>query len=83
MTFLEAALTVLADAERPLTSREVAERVVGRGLVPTTGRTPEATISKSLYVALRDTRAPGLERLFQQGATRARRGSVRWRYHRA
>ncbi len=79
-TFLDAALTVLAAAERPLTSREVAERVIAGGLIRTSGKTPEASIAAALYVALRDGRAPGLERLFEPGPTRARRNSVRWRY---
>ncbi len=80
MTFLAAALAVLAQSERPLTSRELAERVLQRHLVSTNGRTPEASLSAALYVALRDGRAPGLERLSEPGPTRARRGSVRWRY---
>ena len=82
VTFLEAALVVLADADRPLTSREVADRVVDRRVVATKGKTPDASISAALYLALRDNRAPGLERLFDAGQTRARRGSVRWRYRR-
>lgn len=80
MKFVEAALAVLAQADRPLTSREVAEAVMERRLVQTSGRTPEASLTAALYVALRDGRAPGLERLFEPGPTRARRGSVRWRY---
>ncbi|MGC8633729.1 MAG: winged helix-turn-helix domain-containing protein [Candidatus Limnocylindrales bacterium] len=80
MKFLEAALAVLAQADRPLTSREVAEAVMERHLVQTSGRTPEASLTAALYVALREDRAPGLERLFEPGPTRARRGSVRWRY---
>jgi hypothetical protein len=81
-SFLEAALTVLADAERPLTSREVGQRVVERGLVDTSGKSPEATVTAALYVTLRDNRVPGLERHYEPGPTRARRGSVRWRYRR-
>lgn len=82
MKFLGAALEVLAEATRPLTSREVAERVIERGLVLTSGKTPEASLTAALYVALRDARAPGLERLSDPGPTRAKRGSVRWRYRR-
>jgi hypothetical protein len=82
VTFLEAALLVLSEADRPLTTKEVADAVLQRRLVTTTGRTPEASISAQLYLALRDGRAPGLERVSQPGATRARRGSVHWRYRR-
>lgn len=80
MTFLDAALRVLADADEPLTAREITARILERGLVVTTGRTPEASVAAALYLAVRDGRVPGLERLFEPGPTRARRNSVRWRY---
>jgi hypothetical protein len=82
MTFLEAALDVLSEADRPLTSREITTRMLERRLVVTTGKTPEASVAAALYVAVRDGRAPGLQRLYEPGATRARRGSVRWAYRR-
>ncbi len=82
MRILEAALAVLRDADRPLTTREVAERVLARDLIATTGKTPDASISAALYVAVRRNRAPGLECLSEPGKGRAKRGSVRWRYRR-
>jgi hypothetical protein len=82
MTFLEAALLVLAEADNPLTAQEVANRVLGRKLVSSQGKTPDATIASQLYLAVRTRRIPGLDRVFEPGNMRARRGSVRWRYRR-
>jgi hypothetical protein len=82
VTYLEAALTVLEEVGRPLTSRELANLMVARGLVDRGGKTPGATVSAALYVACRDHRVPGLQRLSDPGRTRARRGSVRWQYRR-
>jgi len=49
MTYLKAALTVLRESQRPLTSREIAERAMAEGLIVTSGKTPEATMSAALY----------------------------------
>jgi restriction system protein len=46
MTFLDAAAKVLADDAKgqPMHYRAVTERAIARGLIPTRGRTPEATM---------------------------------------
>ena len=39
---------------------------------------PEATMAADLYLHVRDSAAPRIVRVYEQGPTRARRGSVRW-----
>jgi hypothetical protein len=79
MTFLQAAEAVLRGAGKPLTAREILEDALRRGYIRPTGKTPEATLSADLYLHARDAAAPRIVREFTPGATRARRGSVRWR----
>jgi hypothetical protein len=78
MNYLEAAIAVLGEEGRPLTTRELTDLAIARGLIAPTGRTPEATMSARLYLAMR-RHDPPVERVFRQGPTRAARGSVRWR----
>lgn len=76
MTYLEAAITVLRSSPRPLTMPEIAERMLSEGLVITTGRTPVATLSATLYRSL--GKHPQLRREAEPGHQRPKRGSVRW-----
>jgi hypothetical protein len=78
MTFLAAAEAVLKSAGRPLTTREVTEMALKRGLIAPTGKTPEQTMSAALYTAVRDKPGGTIQRLYRPGATRAARDSVRW-----
>ncbi|MDQ6879337.1 MAG: winged helix-turn-helix domain-containing protein [Candidatus Dormibacteraeota bacterium] len=78
MSFLQAAVTVLEIANRPMTSREINDEALRRGLVRTTGRTPLKTMDAALYTHLKRATAPSLVRLNQPGKQRAKRGSVRW-----
>ncbi|MBI2776616.1 MAG: winged helix-turn-helix domain-containing protein [Chloroflexi bacterium] len=82
MKFLDASLQVLDGSERPMTTDEIAEVILERRYLTSSGKTPSATVAAALYVAVRDGRAPGLERVFEPGSRRARRGTVRWRYRR-
>ena len=75
MTFLEAAEEVLRTAQRPLSAHEITEIAVSRGLLTSTGKTPEATMSARLYGAPSD--GP-FRREYKPGRQRAVRGSVRW-----
>ena len=77
MTFLEAAEKVLKSARRPLTTREVVEEALKKGLIQPQGKTPVASMKAVLYAA-----PPGtpIRRLYDEGPSRARRGSVRWHY---
>src|SRR5581483_74075 len=49
MTYMQAALTVLAYAERPLTIPEITAVAVAQGLVRPRGKTPDRTMSSVLY----------------------------------
>jgi HB1, ASXL, restriction endonuclease HTH domain len=71
MTFLAAAEAVLKSAGRPLTTREVTEMALERGLIASTGKTPEQTMSAALYTAVRDKPGGTIRRLYRPGATRA------------
>lgn len=77
MTFLRVAETVLRTARKPLTSAEIMEIALRRGLITTRGKTPTATMRAALYKA--PSQSP-IRREFTPGVTRATRGSVRWRY---
>jgi hypothetical protein len=75
MTFRDAAIEVLRGAGRPLSTREITETALRRGLIQTHGKTPHATMSARLYGAA----GRGLvEREYRRGRQRAVRGSVRW-----
>ncbi len=78
VSYLQAALTVLADLKRPLTSRELIEEALRRKLIQPMGKTPGATLTARLYLYMRDHPDGTLLRLADAGPRRARRGSVRW-----
>jgi hypothetical protein len=78
MTFLAAAEAVLKSARRPLTTREVTELALRHGLIAPIGKTPEATMSATLYTAVRDNPQGTIKRDYRPGPTRAARDSVRW-----
>jgi HB1/ASXL restriction endonuclease-like protein with HTH domain len=76
MTFWQAIQNVLTKTSRPMTAREILERAVSGGLIVSHGKTPLATLTATLYEeSKRDSR---LQRIFEQGPTRAKRGTVRW-----
>jgi hypothetical protein len=73
--FIEAAEEVLRREGRPLTTKQITELALARGLIETHGKTPEATMSAALYGA---SAAGPIQREFRPGRARAIRGSVRW-----
>jgi hypothetical protein len=77
VSFLQAAETVLRRAKKPLTTAEITEVALRRGLVQTKGQTPVATMSAALYGAPADS---PIKREFTPGKQRAARDSVRWTY---
>lgn len=79
MTYFEAALLVLQTSPEPLSDREILEQIQSRELVATTGKTPLATLSATLYRHLGSH--PQLRRVCEPGRQRPRRGSVRWTVH--
>src|SRR5262245_3722234 len=76
--YLSAAVASLEAIGRPLSTRELTDEALRRGLIRPTGKTPDATMGARLYVALRDDPDCPIVRISEPGATRARRGSVRW-----
>jgi hypothetical protein len=76
MTYYEAALQVLTAARNPLTTQEITDRAIARGLINPRGRTPNATMAAVLY--LRVGKDSDLVKLEVPGNGRAKKGSVRW-----
>lgn len=63
MTYMQAALTILAHADRPLTVPELTSVAVAEGLVRPRGKTPDRTMSSVLYRRLAgDPDAPIINR---------------------
>jgi hypothetical protein len=82
MTYLEAAVEVLRAFRKPLTTRELTDEALRRGLINPAGKTPAATMSSALYGHLHGAEKPTILRESLPGPSRAMRGSVRWRYAR-
>ena len=78
MTYRDAALAILRSARRPMTTREITDAALKKGLITTDGKTPEATMSAVLYRYVRDVKGALIRREFTPGPTRAARESVRW-----
>jgi hypothetical protein len=76
MTYYEAALQVLRSIQRPLTTQEITDQAVKRGLIAPRGKTPHATMSAALYAGARND--PELVKLGTPVNVRAKPGSVRW-----
>jgi hypothetical protein len=79
MTYLEVAIDILKNARRPMSADDITHAALHEGHRPK-GRTPEATMSSTLYVYLSDAEDPLPQREFIPGRTRAARRSVRWLY---
>jgi hypothetical protein len=77
MTYLQAAVAVLAQADHPLTSREILDTAVSQGLFAPASRTPLRSLDAALYAAAQRRGSP-VRRVFTAGHTRALRGSVHW-----
>ena len=76
MTYYEAALQVLRSVQRPLTTREITDQAIRRGLIKPSGKTPYATMGARLYSRLGDD--PELVKVGGPEGGRAKPGSVRW-----
>jgi hypothetical protein len=79
VNYLEAALEVLSDRDRPMTSREIINEAKRRGLIKPSGQTPHRSLEKSLYADAGRGKMALVERVFEPGRQRAVKGSVRWR----
>jgi hypothetical protein len=51
MRYLDAAVEVLKEANRPLTVEEITAEALARGLIEPTGKTPVATMSAAIYTS--------------------------------
>jgi hypothetical protein len=78
MSFFDAAVRVLGEAGRPLTTKEITDKALRRGLIEPAGKTPEASMSAALYMHVKSAPSARIRRLYEAGHGRARRGSVRW-----
>jgi HB1, ASXL, restriction endonuclease HTH domain len=77
LTYLEAAVRILHDAGRPLSTRELTDSAIAAGLIKPEGSTPQATMSAVLYRKVQaDSRLVKIEDA--GGRARAKRGSVFW-----
>jgi len=77
-SFANAAIVILKESGREMTAKELTEVALERGLVVSSGKTPDATLAAQLYVMVRDRPEGPLRRIAEAGTTRARRGTVRW-----
>lgn len=77
MTFLDAALLVLSQADKPMTALEITDRALRAGFITTGGQTPDATMSAALYIEA-NRLSSRVMKIAVDGRNRARRGSVRW-----
>jgi hypothetical protein len=78
LTYFEAALRVLRETKRPMTTRELTHAAIASGLITPIGKTPEATMSATLYEKIQsDAR---IKKLGEQkpGMSRAGHGTVQW-----
>ena len=74
MTFLEAAIEILRQAEGPLRVSEITERAVQQKLLSHVGRDPETTMRNSLSSALRSNAHNGLLERLRPGSYQLRAG---------
>jgi hypothetical protein len=77
LTFFDAALKVLREKGRAMTTTEVVAECLRRGLIDTSGKTPGASMSSVLYRMSQRPQSP-IRRRFKAGSQRAVRGTVRW-----
>jgi hypothetical protein len=76
MTYYEAAIQVLRSVRRPLSTREITDLAIERGLITPVGKTPHSTMAAKLH--LRSRNNSELVKIEDPGSVRAKRGSVRW-----
>lgn len=65
MTFLEAAEAVLQESGAPLHYKEITARAIQKGLLQSTGKTPEATMGALLYTAVAKAKEQGIAGAFR------------------
>lgn len=78
MSFLRAGISILKETGREMTATEIARIALERGLVESSGKTPDATLAAQFYVYVRNHPQGPLRKIAEPGVLRVRRGSVRW-----
>src|SRR5260370_35057031 len=81
MTYFEAAISVLKNARRPLTTKEITDTAILWGLIQPRGKTPIATMGAKLYMHARDARNNPIRRQYRRGSWRAVKDPCRWFYN--
>lgn len=69
---------MLRSSARPLTIAEITHVALQKGILVSTGMTPERTMATTLYARRAAVEKAGITRSFEAGPRRARRGSVHW-----
>jgi hypothetical protein len=76
MTYYEAALQILRFARHPLTTREITDQALERGLITASSKTPVKSMEATLYTRARND--PKLIKIEDPGNGQAKKGSVHW-----
>jgi hypothetical protein len=76
MTFYEAALQVLESSHKPLTTQEITQGALERGLIVSRGKTPAKTMAARLYGCLGTD--PRLVKVEDRGLGHLKPRAVRW-----
>lgn len=76
MTYYEAALQVLRSAGDPMTTREITDQALERGLITPHGKNPYATMAARLHLS--SQKDPELVKLEIPGKEGIKRRSVLW-----
>jgi hypothetical protein len=76
MTYYDAALQILRSAQQPLTTRQITDLAITKGLISQPGKTPDRSMARVLYLRVRND--PELVKIEDPGDGKAKYGSVRW-----
>ena len=76
MTYRQAAIDILKETKKPLTTQELLDRMISAELITPRGKTPLATLSSVLYTE--NAQDSDIVRVFEDGGSRAAGGTVRW-----
>jgi hypothetical protein len=75
VTYLAAAEAILKATKRPMTAVEITEEAIKQHLLPSTGKTPVATMRAAIYTARKDQL---LASSIRPEYVRGPRSAVRW-----
>lgn len=79
LTYLEAAIRVLEEAQQPMQAREIVSAALDRGYISPNGKTPVNTLKAKLYAQFRNNPESRLARYDEVRESRpGRRTAARW-----